>query len=273
MPRWRKVVPLTMRDYQRVQAIKTVFLQTTKLLTKRLFGDLRVPTTSMETHPEYHQNNQQQQDILHMIDDLCNDLDNHITRLHDTIEELKLLDTNPNPVKLELYRFFQGLRNEYLKKLDTPTRDVQINISDNLMETFVFVDKNQFKLVFQNLFANSLRATQDRKIAQAFPENQPAYIEVDFTEIISINLESTSPDSISVLYQDNGKGMSLDILEKLYIERCSTQNGKYNGLGGMIIRKFLEINQCDIQVIASNQFGDNIGTTQRITIHQEEDRL
>ncbi len=189
---------------------------------------------------------------------LCERLDSHILKLRSAIEEIRLLDTHPHPVPVDVHALLTALATEYISKLSR-SRQIEIEISPNVRPC-VFVDADHLRLVFKNLLNNSLRATEKRVVADMIeraPRIQREVVRVDARE---------SPPFLHLFYSDNGCGMSTDIRKKLYVERCTDQKGRDHGLGGVIIRKLLDLSGGTIKVLQSGASTSPMGTIQEICL-------
>lgn len=200
-------------------------------------------------------------ELLKRLENLFGHLQNHIFRMQDSIEKIRLMDTQAHPQKFNLYKTIGNIREEYLSRI-SKIRTIHIEIDSLIQNQSIYADEDHLKLIFGNLFSNSLRATEKR-ISQDWQDGNRKSL----LEIIKIQLNEVSTNQISLLFSDNGCGMPQEIREKLYTERCSDQRGRDHGLGGIIIRKLLELNSGNIQVLQSNQSGKEIGTLQKITIN------
>ena len=196
--------------------------------------------------------------LLMQIEEVTTLLRIHTTQLENAIEEIRQMDTQAKPRQVDLFSLLTDLRGEYFHALQEE-RNIQIKIEESLSDYFVYSDRDHLKLVFRNLFQNSLRATE-RKVIQFFDTDDKIF------ETITIELFAVDDNQITLLFSDNGIGMTKDLKSKLYIERCTTQHGRDNGLGGIIISKLLEINKGSIKITESNP---QIGTKQLITLNRE----
>ena len=121
------------------------------------------------------------------------------------------------------------------------------------------------KLIFNNLFNNSFKATEQKKILYRRDKEKRQ----NFVEKIEIKCDRKDLKSISILYVDNGIGLNQETRYKIYIEKCSSQVGKDHGLGSFIIKKLLELNNATIS-IEDNPIGcEDIGTTQKLVFSLE----
>lgn len=200
--------------------------------------------------------------LLDQLDRLAEHLDNHIMRLQEAIEDIRLMDTEAKPKSINLFDLLTKLRETCLSGI-SEVRDVRIEIDQDLQNQLAYVDEDHLRLIFVNLFNNSLAATE-RRVIDAWSPNDAG----DMSEVVRIELSEVTDSHILVKYSDNGCGMPAGILEKLYKERCTTQLGRDHGLGGVIIRKLLDLNNSGIRVLASHQAGETSGTIQAIAIYR-----
>jgi nitrogen fixation/metabolism regulation signal transduction histidine kinase len=200
--------------------------------------------------------------LLQQLSRLLDYLDDHISRLRDSIEEIRLMDTEAKPKTFDLYKLLLELREEYLSRI-SKARYIDIEIDETLRDKEVYCDRDHLKLVFRNLFSNSFRATEKRVTS-----NWQANLKKDSPEIIKVELFTISDEYFTLLFTDNGCGILPEIRDKLYVERCSDQKGRDHGLGGVIIRKLLDLSGGSICIEESNREGNNIGTIQKILLHR-----
>jgi signal transduction histidine kinase len=197
------------------------------------------------------------------LDRLIEDLDTDIASFQGAVESIRLLDTNPAPAALNLFEFLIAVRDDYLK-IPAGGRIRLIQIDEKLRPERVVVDKNHFNLVFRNLFDNSFRATELRSVKTG-RENRSAS---PMIEEVDIRISVTDQDHVELTYTDNGRGIPTHIKSQLYKESVSDQPGNDHGLGGVIIKKLLSLNNSEITVTKS----DEQGTTQRIVIYRSIQR-
>jgi signal transduction histidine kinase len=195
-------------------------------------------------------------------------LDSHITKLRSAIEEIRLLDTHPRKRWVNVHEILQELATEYRERL-LGSRTIQFKFSDDLVDKRVYVDADHLRLVFRNLISNSLRATE-RRVVEDFLINGRPSVE----ETICIDVVKDSPPTLLTLrYSDNGLGVKEDLAPRLYVERCTDQRGSDHGLGGVIIRKLLDLSGGSIKLVSSIPYGAGkpCGTVQEITFPAAED--
>jgi signal transduction histidine kinase len=197
------------------------------------------------------------------LKNLSDHLDGHVTKLKEAIEEIRLMDTQARPTNVNLFECLSKLKKEYLHL--GARRQIHIDIDERISGQSVYIDEDHLKLIFRNLINNSLRATETRAFDVQFEGG------IKIPEIIRIDFFSASDGMLILKLSDNGCGIHPEILEKLYVERCSDQSGRDHGLGGIIIRKLLDINNGRIRIVESNQVGENIGTIQEILLKKGSD--
>jgi signal transduction histidine kinase len=206
--------------------------------------------------------------LLEQLDKLARTLDSHIARFLGTIEEIRMMDTNPKPEYIDLYGLLLKLQAEYTGRLNEGKRYPEFHLDDKLKEKFVWADQNHLRLIFRNLIENALRATERRKLDEILAR-KPKPI----TETIRIQLDTCAEDYMRLIFNDNGCGMPLEIKTKIYKERCSDQRGSDHGLGAVVISKLLGMNFGSVEVLESHTSGPNTGTVQQITLSMRERRV
>ncbi|MBK7994125.1 MAG: AAA family ATPase [Blastocatellia bacterium] len=196
------------------------------------------------------------------LNKLCTELDKHIIKLKGIIEEIRLMDTQPNFTYVDIYLLLIILRNDYIDKMFGSKfgRKVDITIDSSFQGVLVYADYDHLRLIFRNLLNNALRATESRAIAMKKKSGET------LVESIIIEGVINSTNRLVLKFKDNGCGMALEIRKKLYLERCSTKKFGDHGLGGIIIKKLLNINHGSIQILESNQNGSLVGTEQEISL-------
>lgn len=195
--------------------------------------------------------------LLRSIDEVLVTIESHVDEFQRRIQHLRMMDTEPHPELVNIGDLLELLTDEFSARILHP-REVQISVDFSLRGLMVYADRNHLRLIFENLLNNALRATELRSIELfSFDSENPVFV-----ECISIELNRSDPD-VAIRLIDNGRGMIPEIRSKLYRERCSDQHGSDHGLGGIIIRKMLELNAGSIDVLQS---GINQGTTQEILL-------
>jgi len=195
------------------------------------------------------------------IERVLDTLDGHVTKLQATIEEMRMLDTQPRKSQTRLGPLLRTLAEEYTSRFGHSYRRIVITVDDALHEEEIFADPDHLRLVFANLFKNSLRATELKAAAELRPDTAP------YQENLALCLGATDKSSVRLLLHDNGRGIPATIAPKLYQEKCSDQLGEGHGLGGIIIRKILDLNDGSIRIVSS---AAGRGTVQELTFVRSE---
>lgn len=196
--------------------------------------------------------------LLEELSELDTQIEQHIDRLQITINDLRLMDTQPTLSSTNLYVLLKE-QKEYFYEVVRLPRKLKIDIDPKLADFLIIADSDHLKLIFRNLFWNSLRALETKTLDQFQRTHEWN------AEYINIAIDSFSKKFINILFIDDGCGIDKGLINKLYVEKCSTQLGDH-GLGGVIIRKLLEVNNSSIEILKSNTSGENIGTTQKIKL-------
>ena len=123
-------------------------------------------------------------------------------------------------------------------------------------ENKVFADINMVTSVIQNLVSNALKFTH-----------------MDGSGVVKISAEVTSK-GVEIAIQDTGLGMTSQQIEQLFQPRLTvsfkgTDGEKGMGLGLVLCKRFVEINQGEIQV----QSKEGEGTLFKVTLPQAESYL
>lgn len=200
--------------------------------------------------------------LLEKLDQLVEDLDTDIASFETAVESIRLLDTNPAPTVLNLFECLAAIKGEYLK-IPAGKRLRSIQIDEKLKPEHLLVDKNHLNLVFRNLFDNSFRATEIKSVKMR-RDNRAV---PNMMEEVEIELSMSASDKLELKYCDNGRGIPEAIKGHLYKESVSDQPGQDHGLGGVIIKKLLSLNNAEISILNSS----NQGTIQRIIFHRSRD--
>lgn len=191
---------------------------------------------------------------------LAEELDYHIQQFMTSINEIRMMDTEPKRQVIDLYALLKGRKDDSHIQQIKRSRQINIEVDAGMEGINIVADPNHLELVFKNLIENSLRATE--KVANRNRKNKN-----DYVETISIMVDGQDDNYVRIIYSDNGCGVSNEILKLLYKEPCSTKDGKEgHGLGGIIIRKLLEINDGSITLIESSIPSPNSGLMQKILL-------
>ena len=129
-------------------------------------------------------------------------------------------------------------------------------IEDVPEEIKVFADINMVTSVIQNLVSNALKFTH-----------------MDGTGIVKISAKVTEK-GVEISIQDTGLGMTPQQIEQLFQPRLTvsfkgTDGEKGMGLGLVLCKRFVEINQGEIEVYSK----EGEGTLFKVTLPQAESHL
>ncbi|TCB35676.1 HAMP domain-containing histidine kinase [Acinetobacter sp. ANC 4910] len=186
--------------------------------------------------------------------------------LHDTTQSTySLLESLLNWAMAEGGRFVFHPINFQLKQASKIVFDVlnglaikkNIQLIDAVPEEIkVFADINMVTSVIQNLVSNALKFTH-----------------MDGSGVVQISAEVTSK-GVEIAIQDTGLGMTAQQIEQLFQPRLTvsfkgTDGEKGMGLGLVLCKRFVEINQGKIQV----QSKEGEGTLFKVTLPQAESYL
>ncbi|TCB79909.1 sensor histidine kinase [Acinetobacter sp. ANC 4173] len=186
--------------------------------------------------------------------------------LHDTTQSTySLLESLLNWAMAEGGRFVFHPINFQLKQASKIVFDVlnglaikkKIQLIDAVPEEIkVFADINMVTSVIQNLVSNALKFTH-----------------MDGSGVVKISAE-VNEKGVEIAIQDTGLGMTAQQIEQLFQPRLTvsfkgTDGEKGMGLGLVLCKRFVEINQGDIQV----QSKEGEGTLFKVTLPQAESYL
>jgi len=171
-----------------------------------------------------------------------------------------MMDTTPRRTWLDLHPLLLQVAAQHQPGAPT-RRKILIEVDPRLEDVRVFADTSHLRLVFRNLIHNALRATEGQALDRRFARKQGPFV-----ERVLISLHRQTPSRVVLHFLDNGRGIPAAIAPKLYKERCSDRTGAGHGLGGIIIRKLLDLNQGSIDVVDTRRGLDNGGTLQQIEL-------
>jgi signal transduction histidine kinase len=196
-------------------------------------------------------------DLLASIGRVIDKIRVHINQFQEKIEQLRLLDTHPHPEVVDLGSLLDAVVAA-IHERQGRSRNITVELQSELHGTFVKFDPQHLRLIFENLFNNALRATEQQALDALYGHN------AEFHERVSVGIADGSASTVTLLFADNGRGIPDTLRDKLYMVRCSDQFGEH-GLGGVLIRKMLDLNGGDIKVLES---GQEVGTLQSIRLQR-----
>ncbi|GAB1372738.1 hypothetical protein MASR1M45_28010 [Candidatus Kapaibacterium sp.] len=127
-----------------------------------------------------------------------------------------------NPVRFNLRDIVENTIS--LHRINADTKSIHIN-NDVSPDTFLIADPNLMTTVIRNLISNAIKFTPEKGI---------------------ITIESfAEPESINIFVNDNGIGMTSDIIDKLFridvnVTTLGTSKEKGTGLGLILCKEFVE---------------------------------
>ncbi|MEI6695103.1 MAG: hybrid sensor histidine kinase/response regulator [Bacteroidota bacterium] len=163
------------------------------------------------------------------------------TLLNNLLEWTKL--HNKNIALSAININIHNLINECVQLLNGNAKNKNINININIPENaHAFIDEVTIHTAFRNIISNAIKFT---------PENGKISIEVE-----------NAAASIAVIIKDNGIGMSVENLDKIFNKNKhftspGTKNEMGTGLGLFLVRDFVEQNNGRIKVESK----EGVGTT------------
>ncbi|OGU71687.1 MAG: hypothetical protein A2V93_11165 [Ignavibacteria bacterium RBG_16_34_14] len=141
-------------------------------------------------------------------------------------------------VELEkLTREFKPLSDE---------KNLELNFRCSSKEPYIYCDLYTTNQIFQNLIGNSIKYTHQGSII--------------------ISIENGSNDSITIFIKDTGIGMTQKYMEHLFSpfsQEDAGQKRQYegNGLGLALVKKYVEINNAEINVQSEKNIGSVFSVT------------
>jgi len=210
--------------------------------------DLRSPITTLISLSEVLRTDMdlleplQQQDILKSLHELSR---NYLKLLDNLLQWARVQSGRmvPEPEDFDLSEMIGDVVNFYQPyALDKQIRLMPRNISPGL----VHADKNMIRVVLRNLISNAIKFTQPAGEIHVLMINNERFVEV--------------------IVQDNGLGMSTEVLEGLFrLEKTQSSHGtageKGTGLGLHLCKEFVELNKGVIKVESEKGFGSRFSFT------------
>ena len=207
-----------------------------------LSHDLRSPLTGIIGMIEYLQSDFEKiepEDAIEMLKLIHKSAKDELNMLDYLVEwaRIKYASEAFTPSHIELFQHVETVFDT-LKEIAAVNEIILYNKIEET--TSVFADKKMFRSILQNLVSNALQHTPPggKIIVCANPKEDKLIIEV----------------------KDTGKGMSKEILEKLFTPQLNTllkarENKKGAGIGLLLVKGFLEKNMGEIWVESSEGVG------------------
>ena len=178
----------------------------------------------------------QQEEILQSLHDLSK---NYLRLLDNLLQWARVQSGRmvPEPADFDLEEAIREVISFYKPyALDKQIRIVERNLSP----VTVHADKNMIRVVLRNLISNAIKFTQ--------PGGE-------------VHISMLVKDSwVEVIIQDNGLGMSPDVMESLFrLDKTQTSQGtageKGTGLGLHLCKEFVMLNKGILNVESQKGFG------------------
>jgi PAS domain S-box-containing protein len=181
---------------------------------------------------------------------IINSVDSAGKRLHRTIDMILNLSAvqtgNYKPefervnIQSELAKLVSEFKSLCIEK------GLELNFKCYTNTPYIFADLYTVNQIFQNLIGNSVKYTHKGNI--------------------NISIEDHRDDSIIILVQDTGIGMTQEYMERLFspfAQEDAGQKRQYegNGLGLALVKNYIELNNAEIAV----QSEKNIGSVFKVT--------
>jgi len=125
-------------------------------------------------------------------------------------------------------------------------KGLKLNFSCSVKDPFISADIYTVNQIFQNLIGNSIKYTH--------------------RGFIKLSIENAPDDSLVILVQDTGIGMSPEFMERIFSPFSQEDIGQKrqyegNGLGLALVKKYIEVNNADINVQSHKNKGSIFSVT------------
>ena len=197
--------------------------------------DLRSPFTALVGLTEYlasDYNNISKNELKDISDNLSKSAKLTFNLLENLLQWAKIRTgrINLNPEHFSLKNVIYQMLDLYKGNASNKNIDIEIEINNDIE---VFADLNMVETVIRNLFSNAIKFTY---------EGGKIIVEVKETG-----------ESVEISISDNGVGINKDIINKLFqidqnISTNGTQNEEGSGVGLILCKEFVEMNQGEIFV-------------------------
>lgn len=158
---------------------------------------------------------------------------NIINSVLEMLEQDNVVITKEELDKVDLNNIFKGIIDRYSNK--QTEKNIKVNL--NIDYAFIKADTNLISQVFENVYSNSLK----------------------FTENGEINISSKLTDnSVKILIEDTGIGFDQNIASKLFdrfttYKRKGTKNEATTGLGLYLCKKIITKHQGSISAVSQGK--------------------
>lgn len=149
-------------------------------------------------------------------------------------------DFEPINIEVELEKLIREFKSLCEEK------NLSLNFRCFTKEPYIYCDSYTTNQIFQNLIGNSVKYTNRGSI--------------------NISIENCNNDSIKISIKDTGIGMTQEYIERLFIPFSQEDVGQKrqyegNGLGLALVKKYVEINNAEINVQSEKNVGSEFSVT------------
>jgi len=190
-------------------------------MAKQIAHEIKNPLTPIKLniqllHKAWHMKDP---DFESRLNNISHSIIEQIEALSETANSFsnfaKISDGKPEEVELN-----SVLQNTIILFGQEQNIEIHAHVPDE--KIYIFADKEKIVRVCNNLIKNAI---------QAIPQNKKG--------IITITLEASHNNTIRIIFEDNGKGISDEIRPKLFTPNFTTKT-KGSGLGLAICKKIVE---------------------------------
>jgi two-component system, sporulation sensor kinase E len=200
-------------------------------LSASVAHEIRNPLTSLKGFVQLLQMEDKKHQLYYQI------MSDELDRINHIVGELLLL-AKPQNMKISTADIRKVLHDVIsLLNTEASLHDIQIDFSSELTELWIECEPNQLKQLFINIIKNAIEAS---------PKD----------DYVSISLEKTEKETISIIIKDRGVGISKERLERMG-EPFYSSKEKGTGLGLTVSYKIVQSHHGTIR-FESEQ---NVGTT------------
>jgi signal transduction histidine kinase len=194
--------------------------------------DLKAPLYALRNlFNDVHHQKMSATDLNTMVPDVLNDLNNTVGLMENLLQWAKaqMQSNESNPQNVEIDTCITDVLQ--LLQLQAKAKEIQIQYSPN-QELFGYADKGMILLVLRNLISNAIKFTPRNGTICIGAEEHDTFIEI--------------------YVQDNGAGMTPEVLAKVNSHEFYTTNGTASetgtGLGLMLCKEFLAKNGGNLHI-------------------------
>jgi two-component system nitrogen regulation sensor histidine kinase NtrY len=208
-----------------------------KEMAKQVAHEIKNPLTPMKLHLQHLQMaiNRQDADLPEKVKKITQILIEQIDQLSKMAEEFSSFAQMPIAI-LEVCNISEILTSVvHLFKIQS---GIEINYTIHDKNALAYIDKDQLQRVFTNILKNAQQAAKEDTLCQ-----------------IDVEL-SVQNQTIAIDFKDNGKGISIELKDKIFMPNFSTKTSGM-GLGLSICKKIIE----NVNGTITFESELNVGTT------------